>query len=96
MNRFVSLACLIAILSPLSVFSEGLRTNVVAVVSLSSEESEGQSVSLRYNEAVAVMYPADPTFMQGVEFELRIPKAYQGSESSISGQSSQESILPRL
>lgn len=84
MNRFVSLACLIAILSPLSVFSEGLRTNIVAVVSLSSEESEGQSVSLRYNEAVAVMYPADPTFIQGVEFELRIPKAYQGSESSIS------------
>lgn len=84
MNRFVRLACLIAILSPLSVFSEGLRTNVVAIVSLSSEESEGQTVNLRYNDAVAVIYPADPTFIQGVEFELRIPKGFQGSESSVS------------
>lgn len=84
MNRFVRLACLIAILTPVSGFSEGLRTNVVAVVSLSSEQNEGQAISLRYNEAVAILYPADATFIQGVEFELRIPKVFQGSESTIS------------
>jgi len=54
-----------------------------SVVSVSSENGEGETVSLRYNEAVAVLFPADPTFIQGLEFELRIPKAFQGSESSI-------------
>jgi len=44
---------------------------------------EGTSVSIRYNQAVGVSFPADPIFIQGVEFELRIPKAFQGAESSI-------------
>jgi hypothetical protein len=38
---------------------------------------------LRYNQAVAVNYPSEPLFIQGLEFELRIPKAIQGAESSI-------------
>lgn len=54
-----------------------------SVVSISSERGEGETVALRYNEAVAILFPADPTFIQGLEFELRIPKAFQGSESSI-------------
>jgi len=83
MKRMLSLVCLLAftLLSP--VFSQGLRTNVSSVVSLASEASEGVTVSLRYNEAVAILYPADPTFIQGIEFELRIPKAFQGAESAI-------------
>jgi hypothetical protein len=65
-----------------------------AVVAISSEKSDGETVSLRYNEAVAILYPADPTFIQGLEFELRIPKAFQGSESSVAW-SVYSSITPR-
>jgi len=38
---------------------------------------------LRYNQAVVVTFPTDSLFIQGLEFELRIPKAVQGAESSI-------------
>ncbi len=83
MKRVHSLLCLLLILSTASVFSQGLRTDFASVATLSSENPEGVTVVLRYNEAVAVSFPADPTFIQGVEFELRIPKTFQGAESSI-------------
>jgi len=83
MKRVPSLLCLMLILSTASVFSQGLRTDFASVATLSSENPEGVTVVLRYNEAVAVSFPADPTFIQGVEFELRIPKTFQGAESSI-------------
>jgi hypothetical protein len=60
-----------------------MRTVVAGVVELASEIPEGTTVYIRYNQAVAVSFPEDPTFIQGVEFELRIPKAFQGAESSI-------------
>lgn len=84
MKRALRLLVLMAIASSVPAFAQGLRTNVSSVVTLSSEVGEGVSVPLRYNEAVAVLFPADPLFIQGVEFELRIPKAFQGAESSIS------------
>ncbi len=83
MKRIVLMSCISAILSVATAFPQGVRTVVSSVVSLSSEAPGGAVVSLRYNEAVAVLFPADPTFIQGVEFELRIPKAFQGAESSI-------------
>lgn len=83
MKRVPSLFVLLLIVSTPTVFSQGLRTNFASAVTLSSENPEGVTVSLRYNEAVAVNFPSDPTFIQGIEFELRIPKAFQGAESSI-------------
>ncbi|OHD26065.1 MAG: hypothetical protein A2Y38_14365 [Spirochaetes bacterium GWB1_59_5] len=84
MKRVLSLFCLPLIVSVAPVFSQGLRTNFASVVSLASESPEGVTVALHYNEAIAVNFPSDPTFIQGVEFELRVPKAFQGAESSIS------------
>jgi hypothetical protein len=83
MKRVIILLSLLVIASTVMVFSQGLRTNFASGVSLSSEYPEGVTVTLRYNEAVAVNFPSDPTFIQGVEFELRIPKTFQGAESSI-------------
>lgn len=83
MKRIVLVSCISAILSAATAFPQGVRTVVSSVVSLSSEDQGGAVVSLRYNEAIAVLFPKDPTFIQGVEFELRIPKAFQGAESSI-------------
>ena len=84
MKRAFRVLFAMAVASSVPAFAQGLRTNVSSVVTLSSEASEGVSVSLRYNDAVAVLFPADPIFIQGVEFELRIPKAFQGAESSVS------------
>lgn len=84
MKRVLSLLSLLLIVSITSVFSQGLRADFASVVTLSSEKPDGVSVALHYNEAIAVNFPSDPTFIQGVEFELRIPKAFQGAESSIS------------
>lgn len=83
MKRLLRFVCVLSIASWTPVFAQGLRTTMSAVVSLSSENGEGETISLRYNEAVAILFPADPTFIQGLEFELRIPKAFQGAESSI-------------
>ncbi|MBU0926842.1 MAG: PEGA domain-containing protein [Spirochaetes bacterium] len=83
MKRISSFALLLSILACSPAFSQGLRANVAAIVALSADTGEGSTVSLRYNDAVGILYPADPTFIQGVEFELRIPKAFQGAESSI-------------
>lgn len=83
MKRFVLFAVIVAIASLPPAFSQGMRTVVSEVVALDSRAPEGTSVSIRYNQAVGVSFPADPTFIQGVEFELRIPKAFQGAESSI-------------
>jgi len=83
MKRAVGLLRLLLIVSTTPVFSQGLRTDFASLVTLSSEKPEGVTVSLHYNEAVAVNFPADPTFIQGIEFELRIPKSFQGAESSI-------------
>lgn len=83
MKRVSSSICLFLIVSTMQVFSQGLRTDFASVVTLSSEKPEGVIVALHYNEAVAVNFPSDPTFIQGVEFELRIPKPFQGAESSI-------------
>lgn len=84
MKRTLRLVVVMAIVSAAPGFSQGLRTNVSSVISVSSDAPEGVSVFLRYNEAVALLFPSDPLFIQGVEFELRIPRAFQGSESTLS------------
>lgn len=83
MKRVCAFVSLIALIVAAPVYSQGFRTNVVGSVILNPAEPEGMTVSLRYNEAVAVSYPTDSPFIQGIEFELRIPKAIQGAESSV-------------
>jgi len=83
MKRVSAFVILVALIVAAPAYSQGFRTNVVGSVVLNPAEPEGATVSLRYNEAVSVSYPADAPFIQGIEFELRIPKAMQGAESSV-------------
>jgi hypothetical protein len=63
--------------------AEGIRTRVAGTVLIDPSRSDGETIGLRFNEAVGVLLPADALFVQGIEFELRLPKTVQGSESSI-------------
>lgn len=83
MKRASAFVSLLALLVAAPVFAQGFRTTIVGSVTLNPAEPEGTTVSIRYNEAVAVAYPADTPFIQGIEFELRIPRAMQGAESSV-------------
>ncbi len=75
---FYSIVCLMY-----GVNAQNLRTAVPFTVTLESSRPEGESVNLHYNEAVGIVLGANAAFIQGVELELRIPKAFQGAESSI-------------
>lgn len=83
MKRVSAFVSLLAFLVAAPVFAQGFRTIIVGSVTLNPVEPEGVAVSIRYNEAVAVAYPVDTPFIQGIEFELRIPRAMQGAESSV-------------
>jgi len=83
MKRVALLASILIFASIHFGFAQGLRTTIAGIAILDSSRPEGSAFSLHYNDAVAISYPADPIFIQGVEFELRIPKAFQGAESSI-------------
>ena len=83
MKRITWLTSIFILVSLHGGFAQGLRTTVAGVATLDSAHPEGITVTMHYNEAVAIPYPADPIFIQGIEFELRIPKAFQGAESSI-------------
>jgi hypothetical protein len=63
--------------------AEGLRAAVTSIVTIDPARPDGETVSLRYNESTAILIPRDVQFIQGIEFELRIPRSAQGAESSI-------------
>jgi hypothetical protein len=83
MKRSTGCIFLFALVAAAPVLPQGLRTGVASVVTVFPASPEGVTVTLRYNQAVAVNFPTDSLFIQGLEFELRIPKAVQGAESSI-------------
>lgn len=79
-------AIIAAILLPcLSIPAAGqnLRTAVAGVVRIDPAAPEGAGIALRYNEAVGIMLPDNPLFIEGIEIELRIPRQFQGAESSV-------------
>jgi len=84
MNRRLLSVALLAAALGLPVPADDIRTNVAAIVVLDASAPEGVSVALRYNDAIGIFLPDDPLFIQGIELELRIPKAVQGAEASIS------------
>jgi hypothetical protein len=63
--------------------AEGIRTSVAGTVLIDPSRAEGETIGLRFNEAVGVVLPAETLFVQGIEFELRLPKALQGFESTV-------------
>jgi hypothetical protein len=79
----VTVIMLLSFTAVLPLDAEGIRTGVAGTMHLSSSRPEGETIGFRYNEAVGVFLPADALFVQGIEFELRIPKALQGSESTV-------------
>ncbi|MBU0937134.1 MAG: hypothetical protein KKI09_05400 [Spirochaetes bacterium] len=63
--------------------ADAVRTNIAGVVTLSAERPEGTSLDIKYNDAVGIQLPADTLFIQAIEIELRIPRAFSGHESSV-------------
>lgn len=87
MKRFRALWILAAwpaflFFSPAPFFAEGLRTVVVAVLQVSAEDPEGEQVSLGYADALAVSLPSPSPFIQGIEIDIRIPKAMQSTQGA--------------
>ena len=62
--------------------SEGVRTVVAAVVAVSSDKPDGETVSLGYADAVAVTLVAESPFVQGIEIDLRIPRPLQSAQGA--------------
>ncbi len=94
MSTASRLTLVLAVISSFQAHAQVFRASVPATVRVSAAESEGSSVSLRYNEAAAIMLAEDSVFIQGLEIELRVPKAFQGSESSVAW-SLYASVAPR-
>lgn len=80
----MALCAFLPITALMPVGAEGLRTAVSGVVILNADKPEGDTISFKYNEAVGIVFPAASMFIQGVEFELKIPKVAQDYESSLS------------
>lgn len=83
MNKAMRCFVVLLMLSCLPVFAQTVRTELASIVSISSLDPEPGNISLHYNDAVAILYPENSVFFQGLELELRIPKAFYGQESSI-------------
>ncbi|GAB1432538.1 hypothetical protein MASR2M29_11630 [Spirochaetota bacterium] len=83
MNKAIRLFSALLVISCLPVFAQNLRTELADLVRIPSPDDEAATIILHYNDAVAILYPENPVFIQGMEFELRIPKAFYGLESSI-------------
>lgn len=66
-----------------SAWAEGFRTVVSSTVEVDPAKPDGVTVSMRYNEAVGVVLPEGPLFMEGIELEIRVPSVFRGAESMI-------------
>ncbi|ULQ59463.1 PEGA domain-containing protein [Brucepastera parasyntrophica] len=60
-------------LLPFSVCAESFRVRSVTTLVLDTEKSEGKTVNIGYNDAVAVFFPENIIFLKGVEIEVKIP-----------------------
>jgi hypothetical protein len=55
--------------------AEDLRALIGGIAVISADKPEGTSLSIGYDEALAVLMPKDSPFIQGFELEIRLPKA---------------------
>lgn len=77
-RELLALACLFASAPGfLSVRAgaEELRALIGGVATVSPENAEGARLSIGYDESVAVLYPKDSPFVQGIEIEIKSPPA---------------------
>jgi hypothetical protein len=52
-----------------------LRALIGGIVTVSADDAEGVGLSIGYDESVALLMPKDSPFVQGVEIEIRSPRA---------------------
>ena len=52
-----------------------LRALIGGIATVSAENSEGVGLSIGYDESVALLMPKDSPFVQGVEIEIKSPRA---------------------
>ncbi len=69
--------------SALSLCAESFRVRSVSLVALDSQKAEAQVVSLGYNDAIAIVFPASPVFLKGVEIEVKIPQGILSYRNSM-------------
>ncbi len=56
------------------VYAEDIRISVPYAVTISSLNPSGETVKLKYNEAVGIQIAANDSFLQGIEIEIKITK----------------------
>ncbi len=69
--------------SALSLCAESFRVRSVSLVALDSQKAEAQVVALGYNDAIAIVVPASPIFLKGVEIEVKIPQGILSYRNSM-------------
>ena len=89
-RQILFIACLLACLTA---FGEDIRVYVPGSVVVSSARIQGESVQIRYNEAVGIQLAANDSFIQGIEIEIRIPKELLPYVASV-GWSLYEKVTP--
>jgi len=62
--------------------AEGVRTIVAAILHVSADQPEGEIVSIKYADAVAIFLVAPSPFIQGIEIDIRIPKPMQSAQGA--------------
>jgi hypothetical protein len=70
----LSLASALA-LAPPPASAEELRSVVGGIASVTAENAEGAQLSLGFDEALAILVPKESPFIQGIEIEIRSPRA---------------------
>jgi len=69
--------------SALSLCAESFRVRSMSLVALDSQKTEAQIVALGYNDAIAIVFPASPIFLKGVEIEVKIPQGILSYRNSM-------------
>ncbi len=54
--------------------ADTFRVRSLSLASIDSQKTEVQTVELGYNDAVAITFPKNITFLKGVEIEIKIPQ----------------------
>ncbi len=74
----VILICALGVLQ-----AESFRVRSITPVSVTSQHSEGSTVELGYNDAIAISLDKPPLFLKGLEVEVKIPRDLSSFRNSM-------------
>ena len=82
MNRRFTLVGLL-LFAVFTASAETIRGPIVDIVSVTTEDMEGLSRTVRLDEILAVRLDADPRFLQGIEIVIQVPAAVRQQPGSV-------------